>query len=238
MNPWLPPLADAGEWIWIVVFALIVLFRAMGPLLGKLAEAQREAARRARPVPPRPADPKPNDPLADEIADFLKRALQRERPPAPARPAAGPPPVLRPLSEPLQPFRPPPLRPAPPLEAELVGGAPKRESIADHVRESFGQRAFGQVGSQGLGKEVASADSKVQSRLRGVFDHQLGQLASEAGETSRPAAAVQPSAPADRIGDAPATSAAGLAAMLTNPRTLRQAVLMGEILHRPEERWK
>jgi len=239
MNPWVPPLADAGEWIWIAVFALIVLFRALGPLLGKLAEAQREAARRAGPVPPRPAGPKPNDPLADEIAEFLRRASQPERPPAPARPAAGPPPVLRPLSDPLQPFRPPPLRPAPPpLEAELVGGAPKRESIADHVRESFGQRTFGQVGSQGLGKEVAAADSKVQSRLRGVFDHQLGQLASEAGETSQPAAAVQPTAPADRIDAAPATSAAGLATMLTNPRTLRQAVLIGEILHRPEERWK
>ena len=237
MNPWLLPFADGVDWARIIIFALIILFTALGPLLSKLAEAQREAARRARVGPPRPAGPKPNDPLADEITEFLRRASEREKPPA--RPAAARPPALSPLPNALQPFRPPPLRPSsPPLAAELVDEGAKRESVAEHVRESFGRRAFGQVGSQDLGKEVAAADSKVQSRLRGVFDHQLGQLAGVAGETSQPAAAVQPTAPADRVGAAPATSVGGLVAMLTNPRTIRQAVLIGEILHRPEERWK
>jgi hypothetical protein len=239
MNPWMMPLADAGDWNSIALLVLVVFFFVVAPLLSKIAEAQARAARRARPGPPRPAGPTPKDPLADEIAEFLKRASQPQGPAAPARPAAGPPPVVSPLPDALQPFRPPQPRPSPPpLEAEIVGEAPKRESVADHVRESFGQRTFGQVGSQDLGKEVAAADNKVESRLRGVFDHQLGQLAGVAGEASQATAAVQPTAPADRIEAAPATSAAALAAMLTNPLTLRQAVLIGEILHRPEERWK
>ena len=86
-GPWL--VADAKDWSSIVLFALIFFFFVLAPLLSRLAEAQAKAARRARPRPPQPGGPKPNDPLADEIAEFLRRASQQQRPETPARPAAN-----------------------------------------------------------------------------------------------------------------------------------------------------
>jgi hypothetical protein len=241
MNHFQPILADAAEWIRIIVILVFVLFSALGPLLTKLREAQREAARRARVGPPKPAPPKPKDPLADEITEFLKRAAQRQKPPA-VRPAmvrpAGPPPVplpVAPAPRPLRsPLRSPPLAPPlRPIEAEVVGAGPKRESVAEHVRESFGQSKFGHVISNDLGEDVAEEDDKIELRLRSVFDHRIGRLASMGGETSERAAPVPP----DGLGTPAPTRAAGFAAILAQPTTLRQAIVASEILRRPEDRW-
>lgn len=216
-----------GEWIGIVVFVIFVVFSILSQLAGKLKDVQREVARRGRANPPDHI-PKPADPLEDEIAEFLRRAAERQKPAQPDRPAPPPPAA----DEAMRPFRPPPV----PLEpvAEPVA----QESVAEHVRDRFGRPQFGQVGSTGLGREVAQADDKVDERLREKFGRQVSRLASVPGEAAAGAVAVEPLVPADRVAAPPAFDAASVAAMLTNPSTLRQVILASEILHRPEERWK
>lgn len=227
-----------------IVVLVIVIVSLLRALANKVAEAQREAARRAR--PPKPVAPKSNDPLADEITDFLKRAAQTQRPKAappesketPRRPPLPASPSRPPLAEAMKPFRPSQPAPIPkPSEPRQAPVKAKRESVAEHVRDQLGSRKFAQVGTQGLGKEVSATDDKNESRLRGVFGHQLSELSSVGGEASETTAAVPPASAADRFASAPVTNAAALAAFLANPATLRQAILVGEILHRPEERW-
>jgi hypothetical protein len=124
------------------------------------------------------------------------------------------------------------------VEPVVVGEPIQQESLAEHVRDRFGRPQFGQVGSAGLGKEVAQTDEKVGDRLREKFGHQVSRLASVPGEAATVPLAVESTVPVDRVAAPPAFDAAAFAALLTNPATLRQVVLASEILHRPEERWR
>jgi hypothetical protein len=238
MNHFGLPLADGG-WVGPLIVIIFVIISALSQLAGKWKEAQKEAARRARANQPERI-PTPRDPLEDEIAEFLKRAAQRQRPVQADRPAPPRPPSPTPASEAMRPFRPPPPKPVlEPVEAELVlAEDAQQESVAEHVRDRFDRPQFGQVGSAGLGKEAAQADEKAGERLREKFGHQVSRLAGVSGEAAVMPVAVEPTVPADRIAAPPAVSAAGMAALLTNPGTLRQAILVSEILHRPEERWR
>ncbi len=233
MNPLGLLFADGG-WIGVVVFLIFVIFSILSQLAGKWKEVQKEAARRARANQPAHF-PKPADPLEDEIAEFLRRAAERQKPVQAERPAGRPPPSPPPRAtgEAMRPFRPPPT----PVEPVVVGEPLPQESVAEHVRDRFGRPQFGQVGSPGLGREVAQADEKVGDRLREKFGHQVSRLAGVSGEAAAVPLAVEPTVPADRVAAPPAVDAATMAALLTNPATLRQAVLVSEILHRPEERW-
>jgi hypothetical protein len=220
-----------GEWIGIVVFVIFVVFSVLSQLAGKLKDVQREVARRGRANPP-DHFPKPADPLEDEIAEFLRRAAERQKPAQPDRPAPRPAPSPPAAEEAMRPFRPPPVPSVP------AGEPAAQESVAEHVRDRFGRPQFGQVGSAGLGHEVAQADEKVDERFREKFGRQVSRLASVPGEAAAGAVAVEPAVPADRVAAPPAFDAASVAAMLTNPATLRQVILASEILHRPEERWR
>jgi hypothetical protein len=222
-----------GEWIGIVIFVIFVVFSALSQLAAKWKEVQREVARRARANQPE-RFPKPADPLEDEIAEFLRRAAERQKPAQAERPAGQPPPLPSPppraADEAMRPSRPPILEP---VAAEPAA----QESVAEHVRDRFGRPQFGQVGSTGLGKEVAQTDEKVGDRLREKFGRQVSRLASVPGEAAAGPVAVEPAVPADRVAAPPAFDAAAVAALLTNPATLRQVILASEIFHRPEERW-
>jgi hypothetical protein len=235
MNPIGLPLADA-DMVWAVIVIAFVVISALSQLAGKWKEAQKEVARRARANQPE-GIPAPRDPLEDEIAEFLKRAAQRQKPAQAERPT---PPSPAPVSEAMRPFRPPPPKPVlEAAEAEVVlAEDAEQESVAEHVRDRFDRPQFGRVGSAGLGKEAAQADEKAGERLREKFGHQVSRLAGVSGEAAAMPVATEPTVPADRIAAPPAVSAASMAALLANPGTLRQAILVSEILHRPEERWR
>jgi hypothetical protein len=229
-------LAD-GEWIGLAVFVIFVLFNLLSQASSRWKEIQQEAARRRQMPPPEPA-PKRADPIEDEIAEFLRRAAERQKPAGerpPSRPA--PPPVL---AEPVnRPSRPPAAKPQPVVIAEPA----THESVAEHVGRRMKRPKFGKVGSGKLGQKVAQPDDKIEERLREKFEHQVSSLASAQGETpaAAPAAAVPAAAesnvPTDLAAGSPTLDAASLAALLTNPVTLRQVILANEILRRPEERW-
>jgi hypothetical protein len=197
----------------------VVVIAVLAQLVGSWREIQKEAARRARGgQPQRP--PQAGGQLEDEIAEFLRRkASGKEQ--APSGQSASPP-LARPLApaEPVRPFRPPPA-PSPPLVreepvvAEIVVVPAKRE-------ERFSQR----VGDR----------SRRPPPLEVTLVRPVAVGAPIVEEPTRPVA--EPSVPADRMAAPPAVSAATVAELLANPASLRQAVLLSEILHRPEERWR
>ena len=224
-------LAD-GEWIGLAVFVIFVLFNLLSQASSRWKEIQQEAARRKQVNPAEPA-PKRADPVEDEVAEFLRRAAERrkpagERPPSPP----APPPVL---AEPAnRPSRPPVAKPQPVVIAEPAA----QESVAEHVGRRMKRSKFGKVGSGKLGREVAQADDKLEERLREKFEHRVSSLASAQGDASGAApAAAESSVTTDRAAGGPTLDAASLAALLTNPVSLRQVILASEIFRRPEERW-
>ncbi len=237
MNAFAPPLADAGEVIGVIVFILFVLVSVVGQLIAKIQEANREAARRARAGQARAA-PARRGTLEDEIGEFLQKTAQRRAPeqtsvPAPPAASTAPRPLGPPLSSALRPPAPPP-PPAVPvaqpvLQAEVIAD---RASVADHVRSYLASGKFARETNE-LGSEVAQADEKMEEHLRERFEHRLGRLGTMGGVTALPQSAPAPEAPSA----APAGIAAELAAMFRTPASVRQAVVVSEVLNRPVHRW-
>ena len=75
------------------------------------------------------------------------------------------------------------------------------------------------------GKEVVQAEAAMQSHLSQVFDHSVGTLSGKQTDT-----AAVPS-------ESAAVPAEQLAGMFCNPQNIRDAIIVSEILRRPEERW-
>ena len=175
--------------------------------------------------------------MRDEVDEFLRRVAQmraaaeaqakaQQQRPVPAKPPAPPRPA------------PPPQRLAParqevkyvePAEAEVVD-----VEISDRV-EGFNRRVAQDLrGSEQiaehtrhLGEEVDRADDKLEARLHQVFDHQIGHLKKSTME----AGAILTSDPASD------GTARDMLQMLRTPQSVRDAIVMAEILRRPEDRW-
>jgi hypothetical protein len=216
MNHFAPPLA-AGDWIGGAIFLAVVIFSILAQLVGKWQEIQKEAARRARANPPQ-RPPQAGGQLEDEIAEFLRRRVQGQ-PPAPAERPAPPPPLPQSpaANEALRPFRPPPAPASPVVEAELVVVVPaeQEQRAVEHARDRLRRSPFGQPSPAGRRTEAAQTSAAPTGPV-----------------------VLKPSVPAARVAARPALNAATIASLLANPATLRQAILLSEILHRPEERWR
>lgn len=209
------------------IVAIIMVIAVIAEVIAKWREAQA-AAKKAKPGQPAPAAGQ--DPLADEIGEFLRRASKRrgEASQRPARAAGTPRPARaqgRPAQAPRSGQAEQPAQPI--LVGEPDGG------VAQHVQEHL-KRTFKHLNPE-LGKEVAEADDKLDSRLHRVFDHQVGRLSGLAGESAKPTTTEEPGTPPPRVPAVPLAQA--VAGMFTNPATVSQAILLHEILRRPEERW-
>ena len=192
----------------LIVGAIWVVIR----LLSAVAERQQPPARGA-PKPPRPK------PLDDEIGEFLRRASRANRSAQP--PATG-------AATGAAPGRPRTARRAEqPVQAETVEETPSGGGVTEHVRKFMDAGEFGRRTSE-LGTGVAQADEKMDQRLHGVFDHNVGQLSDVYDQA---AATVQ------RPGDMPLATPGGVIALLSRPENVRQAIMISEVLTRPESRW-
>jgi len=179
----------------------------------------------------------------DEVEEFLRRAAarraaaqQQPQRPAPAPAAWSQPPPQQP--PPAPPRRPASLaevvmlEPVRPVEAEVVDAelADQQDrlggSVAQHMR---GTQEIAEH-TRHLGEEVDLADDKLEARLHQTFDHKVGDLKKSTME----AAALSPSQEAR---DAPLPSAASIALLLPNPQNVRNAIILAEILRRPDENW-
>ena len=217
MNHLAPPLVglDLGDLIPFAAILLFFIIPLIGRLLAKIQKMQPPPAGGPRPARPVPAD------VADEIDEFMRRVAKR--------PSAR---SGRPTHTP---------KPQPPVEepvrAEVVGQQPVGGRVGQHVKKHLNEEGFRRRGDR-LGSEVASADDQIEQRLHQVFDHQMGQLEKAPRETSTPPVAAESFEADAGSPEVPAASVAGLFDLIANPESLRQAIILSEVFHRPEERWR
>jgi len=176
--------------------------------------------------------------MRNEVEEFLKRVArmraeveaqaragqQRPPAPAPAQPIAPSPP-------PPPSFSPPPqnLDYPSPVEAEVVDAelAETGDAVARHVSQHMRGHEEIAEHTRHLGEEVDRADDKLEAHLHEVFDHQVGRLRKSATDFAAAAAS-----DVKRTG----FTAGSIAGMLLSPDNLRNAIILGEILKRPDER--
>jgi len=209
----------AGDWSGGAIFLAFVIFSLLAQLVGKWQESQKEAARRARRAPPQ-RPPQAGGPLEDEIAEFLRRRVQGQKPTPSERPAPPPPPL--PTSPPMSPpAREPKRRPRPPRAPRPARVEPMEAELVVVPAER---------------KEVLRRDVWAAPKPSSAGPQPTATLATEAFPATVGVAG--PAPPTASAATAPAVNAATLAALLANPANLRQAVLLTEILRRPGERFR
>ena len=203
-----PPLFAAG-WDARDVIQYVILFLIfVVPIISQLIKKVRGIPPPdQRPLPVRP-DP-PAD-VADEIEDFMHRAAQRKPIQIKRQTAAALSPVV-----------------AEPVRAEVV----VERLVGKQVKTHFNEQKFSKREAN-LGKEVAQTGSELNQRLHQVFDHNVGNL-EDAPDTAGGSSSNKP--PEVAAGTSLFTS--GLFDLLSNPNSLRQAIVLNEVLRRPEDRW-
>jgi hypothetical protein len=118
----------------------------------------------------------------------------------------------------------------PPMELEPASHR-DFDAVAASVEKHLTNRGFTER-AEHLADEIARADEQREQHLQQAFGHRVGTLAAGSAVGAAPATDVQPEVKTE----APST-AAGLAALLASPQGMRQAIILSEILARPEERW-
>jgi len=216
-------LADA-EWLRLAPAIIFFLVWLVNHLLsaGKAKPAGRPV-QRAPMAPPRPqpvAPPANQSRLASEIEDFLRRANERRL--EMAREAqSGAPPAPRPRT------MTPPIKRAPeaPVDVEVVEVGPPGESVAAHVARRLANRQFEERGAH-LADDILKTDIDRKQHERQVFGHHVGMLK----DTSTSAENTAPVVP-------DALEVPTIAALLRSGPSVKQAIILNEILSRPEHRW-
>ena len=90
-----------------------------------------------------------------------------------------------------------------------------------------------------MGGEVVQADQQFTKHVVQAFSGQVGRLAGRPGETAEPpevmgGIAAEPENAARPTLDALPEPGSGLASLLGSPANIAQAIIMSEILRRPE----
>ncbi len=208
------PLAAGLDWIegiLPVLFLLVWIVSQVRNLFrgGEPAQPRRPVVPRRGPVPP-PADGDARQELTRQIEEFLRRANGEPPrvPQADPRRGAATPAGGRDARP--QPRRsdPPPLPTARPVVRE------RRPTPAAPTQS----RAIGTLGGHA---------TDVSTHVRDAFAHELEHLPSGLGASATPAATTAGSE--TRVG--------GIVQMLRDPATLRQMVIVREVLDRPVDRW-
>jgi hypothetical protein len=215
------PLAAALDWLEGLLPVLFLIVWVVSQI--RMLFARGDRGRAARPEAVRPAPrPAPRPPagdddaqreLARQIEEFLRkpggREARREPPRASGREAERPRPRRTTTPEP--PPRPRAAKPGPPTTAARSPAAvtPPREQP---------QPALGSLGGHA---------TDVARHVRDAFAHEIDHLPAGLGQPAAAAATVK----------AAQHGAADLVSLLRDPVTLRQLVIMREVLDRPVERW-
>jgi hypothetical protein len=208
----------------MMVLAFIIFF--LIPFLGKILTALKAAPPKPPVRPPRPVQPSTPSTVQNEIEDFLRRANQKKTTPT-ARPQR-PQPVRSKSGE--KPVR------AEVVRAEVVRERPVGGDVEQHVKKYLDEEGF-ERRSKKMGEEVAESDDKIERHLKSVFDHSLSKIAATPGVTASPTSTKLADTAPEITLATPSVAATDIAALFGNPLSVRQAVLISEILNRPLERW-
>lgn len=155
--------------------------------------------------------------MARDIEEFLRKAAQRR---AQAQQAAnqargGPPQGAR--AQPARQPQPSSQRQPDIVIGEVVEPVVVEESLRSKLKDRDAHRA----------SEVALADEKIAAHLHEKFEHHLGSLRHLADSSASTGEGPDPT---NRTVDE-------LVRMLRNPTSLRAAIIISEVLERPEHRW-
>ena len=212
--------------IGILVVILFIVIPAIGQLLARINKAGGPPAGRPGPGggPAQAAGRPARKGIEDQIADFLRRVGQGQAPQPQVRQPPRPQPVVRPAA------------------AEVIGERPIAAEVVDRghredVDPAIDTRGIARHASK-LGGEVAWTERHVDKHLHEVFDHEVSALAKKPDRLAKRRRAAKPKRAQPQPAPLPATSAAGFAALLSNAQSIRQAIVINEILTRPEDRWE
>ena len=185
--------------------------------------------------------------MNNEVEEFLRRAAQRRaqveaqlRAQAEARargqgqppPRPEPPKRLTPNTQSMSQQQAPQRAEVVEVNSELAASGNRvAASVAEHMRHSQDIAARVEL----LGDRVEVADDEMEAHLQQVFDHSVGRLRKTTESASAPGRAATPSEAAVVIRDA--SPAHGIAELLRNPQSVRNAILLAEVINRPADRW-
>ena len=203
---------DFGAIIPIIFVIIWIISQIAG------AANQQPKARRRQQGPQ--ANPQPAGDVDAEIEQFLLKAADK-RGAAPAAPVEVAQPIVLERVEPM------------PQQAEpvLERAEPQAKRLGDLDTSDFDRRTS-QLGSGvRAGKnQMTERSRKMKAARSKKFDHDLGQL-DKTATTDRSEQVPEKKKPIPR------SATAGIAAMLADGQSLRDAIIFSEIIKRPEDRW-
>ena len=191
--------------------------------------------------------------MARDIEEFLRRAAERRQqqkgggapqqrqPEAPPQSKPEPPPQRQTLAEPLR--QQTPERPMVVEDVEIVENRPVRSkigsqiktrskltsirsgSVSDHVKSHINTSQIAEHAAQ-LGERISGVHDEVESRIHGRLDSDLSVIDDTPTVTDDESPKI--------FGAATDSKAVALRAMLSNPTSVGQAILVAEILKRPD----
>ncbi|HEY2840258.1 MAG TPA: hypothetical protein VGJ26_13970 [Pirellulales bacterium] len=220
-----PLLAAAEEWIKVIVPLVMFTVYALNKLFG--GDAAKKKMQQQR--PPRPAPPAPPKPtgerqrVEDEVAEFLRRATQSKEP----RPGPPPAPPKQPRKGPAEPAPVRRLAPKRDESAPLYDNDPpetRRPAVAPKVREK--SSSSGKRIEAPRPTDIDLVDEAMEAQIHQALDHKVGSLAGTA-----------PTATSDQKPVEDENRSPSVADLLRNPQSIRDAIVVSEILRRPTERW-
>jgi hypothetical protein len=172
--------------------------------------------------------------MRDEVEEFLRRAAARRAQAEAKRREQQQQPPLQPQAPRPQAIQRPPLRQLPPQrvdDAEVIDAEVADTSSRFNSSVSQNLRGTSDIArhASSLGAEVDQADDKLEARLHKTFDHQIGRLK----DTTTAAPVREAMQTSDDL-----LASMNLTKLLTNAQSIRNAIILSEVLNRPEHRWE
>ena len=256
----IPLMPVALDWEQLIIFLFIV----GSSLIGRLMQANQKRGKRpgraagqpkppvqpfggqpppvdAPPVEARGAAPaNPQERLEQEIEAFLRKAAPNRKNRPPGRTAAPPAvpgqaPSRKPAGSERAPLRKSQPREMPSQQARKTGASRRAtdsirsgETVEQHVQQHLRRPPQ----QPKLARQLEQSDERVEERLHEVFDHTLGNLSDSRGSISQGTDAQVWTPTRDET-----PLAEQLFSMLASPSKVGAAIVLSEILRRPDERW-
>ena len=124
-----------------------------------------------------------------------------------------------------------------PVEVVVEDEAPDGNRMGQQSQKYMDTSDFRRRSDE-LGGELVQAEGQFNQQVRQAFSGEVGRLASRPGESAQPMEIIEEAATPDYSSrptlEALPEDGSGLAALLGSPENIVQAVIMSEILKRPE----
>ena len=171
--------------------------------------------------------------MARDIEEFLRRAAERrkqqqqkQQPAQPRKPRRVVEAADIEIVDPIQIVEPVPSKP--PRRVQQTPRKPRRslreQSVSEHVQEHIDTSDVSEH-AEHLGERIQRADDVISKRIHQKFDHDVGRLEDTP--------TVQDDEVASVVEDQASKMASDLLRMLSRPESVRQAIMISEILKRP-----